>query len=213
MGKLDTIIKFTHLLLGIALCTLCMVISLFVYHVNQSLTKADALVVDTSATVKRADLLIKQASYLTLQSGLTMNQVRLESIHESLVLDQTNKQVSKTLTDLDSFVLTSTQGESKLLATANETVQNVNPVLIQSQDTLASLQVAAVGLGKLIADPSIPKTLQAVQKSSEATEMTMNNVADTSADVKQYVHHLLHPKWTRSVANWTLAVGHALNPL
>lgn len=219
-SKLDTAIKYSHLFVSIAVCILCAALSLLAYHANQSLTKAGAIMVDAASAVKSSQLLIKQSSYLVLNAGLTMNQLRAESLKEGVVLDQTNKQVSKTLTDLDTFVTTSTKGEATLLTTANETVQKVQPVLSEAHTTLqtttqavASLQTVTKSLNKVVSDPSIPASLKAAQKASESIATAMSNVSDMTADGKAYLHHLLHPKWCRSIANWSLAVVHALNPL
>lgn len=210
MAKLIDICK---VILMIAVCTLCIYISILAHKLTATVTKLDSVITDVDSTVKRVDLLTKQTSYLILQLGVTSDQVRKQSLKESKSLDVITSQIQSTLGHLDGLVVTSTKNEAELTQTANQTLQSLQPTIVQSQIALAGLTTSLDSLNIVISNPDIPATLKAAKGATEATQTTMTNVAETSSDVHEAVHHYLHPGWVNSTVTWVLRIANVFNPL
>jgi ABC-type transporter Mla subunit MlaD len=196
----------------ISICILCITLSFTALHFNKTLTKLDSVVDSANALTKRADLLVKQTSFLVLQAGLTADQLRKASIKESATLDTVNAHLEQTLANVNQFVINADKSQVILANTTNETIKQLQPVIKQSKDTIAEAQKALGDIDTLILNPSIPKTLLAVQESSEATARTMANVDGVSTEVRQAVHSYLHPSWLRSSINWTVKIAKVFAP-
>lgn len=183
------------------------------HTITKSVTNVDQMITDADSAVKRAELLEKQTEYVVLKIGITADQLNKQSIKESKALDLVTQQIQLTLGHVDSFVTTSTANESTLLATTQQTAQNIQPILIESKAVAVELHSTLQSVNKLVSDPALPIVLKNVQDTTKATSVAMKNVDDTSADVKQVVHNYLHPTWPHKIFSWTLLVVHALNPL
>lgn len=187
-------------------------LSLFTVRSLATVGKVNLILDHSDAVVRRSDLLVKQASFLVLQAGLTANEARKLSLKESIMLDSVNGQIAKTLTDVDELVVTSRANSTTLLNTTNTTIEQIQPVLAETQKTVSSLNTTVIDLDRIVADPNITKTLLNVQESTAATASTMNSVADTTHEIQNAVHAYLHPTWLHKTADWTLKIVHAVNP-
>jgi hypothetical protein len=195
---------------AISLLTLSLIV--LVFRADATLTKINTFVDSADGLTERADLLLKQSSYLILNVGLTANQIRKASVTQAAELDILNAHVERTLIHVDAFVVNADHSQVQIAATTNETIKQIQPVLAEASTTLVGVQEAVSALDKLITDPSIPKTLLALQESSVATASTMVSVSKTTSELQGAIHSYLHPSWLRSTATWGLRVAQALNP-
>lgn len=215
-----------------AVVFLCVQFGLLLHHANQTLTKLDPIVSSLGTVTANINKTLDEinrpcgghascGSLADLNKTLgtlrgVLGVVEVAAKHENDQLYALDAQERVLYSDLHTTLVAgqNTLGRSAdLLTTANTTVQGLQPVLAETEIAVAQLQTTLGSVNTLVTDPDIPKTLAAVQKTSEQTAATMGNINKTSSDVKDAVHSYLHPSWPHRIFSWSLAVVHALNPL
>lgn len=167
-------------------------------------------------TLSKIDLELDEAHRLTLEAGLTAMEARKASAKESAYLDQWNRGISETVSDVHG-VMGATQSTiaaiqhtsdqlTTTLETTQETVQALQAPIEQADTTLAALQPVISHLDDLVTSPDITGTLSHV-------ESTAGHVDATAADIQQEVHSLTHPTIVHKAWGIVLDVARVFNPL
>lgn len=162
-----------------------------------------------SSTLMKLDSEIDEAHRLTLEAGLTVMEARKASLKESAYLDQWNKQLSKTLTDVDltvSDLRTVSAASVGMLNTTQQTVNSLQAPIQSANQTLMAAQKAISDLDKLEQDPALTDTIA-------HTDATMSHLDATTKDVQDEVYRYTHPGiWTK-IKGFALDIAKVFNPL
>lgn len=188
-------------------------IGILVHSAQKTLADVDKTLIAAHTSIAQTLPLIRESEYVVGKVGEMAYTAQAASLKEMNVLDTVNSRLELTLGHVDDFVVSSRNNEVALLTTTTETVKGVQPVLLSTQHLLEGLQATNKSLNDIASDPAIPKILNDAQQATAASAKTLNNLDDTTSDIKQTVHNYLHPKWWQSTVDWALKVGHALNPL
>lgn len=155
-----------------------------------------ASAVDQTALSVRQSLtqVTKDADDIKVMVNATLYQGE-ETLHEVSDMARTEKaaqksqlaQVNKVLDQLTLTVQHVDASQAQMSASVVATLQSVQPVMIQTRDTLAQVQVTVKGMDAVIQDPNIPETLAHVNA-------TMSNLQSTTQSVDAYVKRITTPR-------------------
>ena len=202
IAKMFAIAALTFLLLALGIAAV---------HVDRetgnSAAKINALIVDTDNTVKRANLTLKESDYLILKAGLTADSAKLASDKELVMLDQWNRQITRTMGDVDGTVRTAGASMSSLTLHSDQTIDQVRTTIAGVQPTLAAATTALQAANGVLSNPDIQVLLANSAGAAKNINGSTANLDATTAEVRQAVHSYLHPTWPKRIWDGVTGVG------
>jgi hypothetical protein len=166
-----------------------------------------------TTTLSKLDNEIDELHRLTLEAGLTAMEARKASVKESKYLDTWNSEITKTINNVNSTLLSSTASIASVSAASvstlqatQETVSSLQAPILSANQALTAATGSINDLDTLIKNPAIPETIA-------HTDATMSHVDATTKDVQDEVYKYTHPGiWSR-IKGFALDVAHVFNPL
>lgn len=196
--------KLLALLSAAFLCITLGIGALRVEHLIPKLSAAadgvNTLTASLNDTDKRLDLSIKEADYTLLKIGLTADSAKKASDKELAMLDVWDTEISRTIRDADTAVLSTSSGVNSISAQAVETMQNVDKSVNAFVPPLQQITTTVASANALIGNPDLGKSLSNTQHATAS----LSAIAD---DARQAVHSYLHPTWPHRVWNFVTGIG------
>jgi hypothetical protein len=197
----------------VALVGLVVSLSFLCYRLEQTLDKANKLLVQSTQTAQAVgklaidskDIIIQEQRYLKKDLPNTLSKIdhSLESL-DGVLLSTTqaigtiNATVASAQRD-EHQLLTQTSTDAHAISLSTQTtIASVQPLVAAANQSINSLNKATLDLDDLILDPDIKATLSNVT----STTKSVSGMAD---DTAHYWHGILHPTWAKKV--WSFATG------
>jgi hypothetical protein len=211
------VLAVAQILALLAVAAVCIAVCLLILQLRHTLLDAGA---QLHVITQKATLDLDEAHHVLLESGLTAMEARKASAEERTALTKLTAQSSHAVASLDAWMVagrntTSGIGDSQAaiarstvtaLASLDTTVRDVQPVLQQTQVSMAKLDPLIDDLDRQVNDPAIASSLHNIDGTTASMEAS-------AKDVQQEVHAITHPGWVKRVWSGFLDLAHVFNPL
>jgi ABC-type transporter Mla subunit MlaD len=200
------LVDVTKCIAIVAAAFMCFAIGLAGIEARQSLLGLQSLEESTQTVVQHADKAVTDTSsmvnanliHLDLIMGRAEVLSRSQEAYWKMVSTKTETTLDNANTVLANLADTTKHLDSHVSDVSQAVVATLNQVQPALQETTKTIQSA----NNLIADPSIKQTLQNINQGTSQIAGITKDTHDMTSDLKDKVHHILHPTWAQRALGW-----------
>jgi hypothetical protein len=137
---------------------------------------------------------------LITHADLAARTIQQSALKESKYLDTWDTEITRTLGNVNSTILTANNSLTKITDHTDTAVDNVTRLLQASTTTIGNGNKLLISANDLITNPDISKTLADTQKGSAS-------LAGMAEETATYWHGVLHPTWPHKVYGFLTGAG------